>query len=176
MKKCDTDEYIDIVNENMVPIGVASRKEVHDLGHWHITFHAWVVIKQNEKNYLLFQKRHGSKDIHPNKLDVSAAGHYLHGEKAEDGIRELNEELGIEVTYDELDFLGIFKGSYEAEGVLDREFNRIYLLKKEYSLSDFKIQKSELSGLYLIEIEAFQSLIDEESIDCLLYTSPSPRD
>lgn len=159
MKKNNvTEELIEIVNDRMEPIGVASRKEIHDLGHWHVTFHAWVVIREHEKTYLLFQKRHGSKDTHPNKLDVSAAGHYLHGEKVEDGIRELQEELGIPVTYEELVSLGIFKGIYENPNLVDREFNRVYLLETDYKLQQFTIQEDELSGLYLIELNLFQSL------------------
>ncbi len=152
------EELIEIVNEDMEPIGVAGRREIHELGHWHITFHAWVVARVNATTYMLFQKRHSSKDTHPNKLDISAAGHYLYGERVEDGIRELQEELGISVTYEELTPIGIFKGTYHSESVVDREFNRVYLVETKGGLGQFAIQEDELSGLYFIELEWFQAL------------------
>jgi isopentenyldiphosphate isomerase len=153
------DEYIDILNGEMQPIGVATREEIHRQGYWHQTFHCWVILLEGDRPYILFQKRHPSKETFPNKLDISAAGHMLEGETVADGVRELHEELGIHVNYSELIPLGIYKGSYITEAYKDREFNHIHLLKANLKLDDFSIQQSELKGLYKIDEASFRALL-----------------
>lgn len=152
-------EYIDVLDENMQPIAVATRDEVHRKGYWHQTFHCSVILREADKNYIVFQRRHPSKQTFPNKLDISAAGHLLRGESVEDGVRELEEELGIRVDYQELIYLGVHKGVYATETYWDREFHHVHLLKTDLRLSDFSIQRSELIGLYQIEWQSFQSLL-----------------
>lgn len=148
-------EYLDVLNECMQPIGVATRKEVHEKGYWHQTFHCWVILLDGDHTSILFQKRHPLKDTFPNKLDVSAAGHLLQGETVQDGVRELEEELGIRVDYSELHFLGTYKGSSKSELYNDQEFNHIHLLKTSHKLTDFSIQQTELKGLYQLEWQSF---------------------
>jgi isopentenyldiphosphate isomerase len=152
-------EYLDVLNDNMQPVGVATRKEIHEKGYWHQTFHCWVTLVEGDQTFILFQKRHPSKDTFPDKLDISAAGHLLQGEAVQDGIREIEEELGIRVNYSELIPLGTYKGSYVTDAYTDREFNHIHLLKSERKLADFAIQRTELKGLYKINQESFLALL-----------------
>ncbi|MEW9668007.1 NUDIX domain-containing protein [Ammoniphilus sp. 3BR4] len=152
-------EYLDRLNEEMKLIGAATRNEVHQKGYWHQTFHCWVVLEEGEDRFVLFQKRHPAKETFPNKLDISAAGHLLQGETVEDGVRELEEELGIQVDYAELIFLGTYKGSYVTDAYKDREFNHIHLLKTNRKLTEFSIQQAELKGLYKVKLESFQSFL-----------------
>src|ERR671933_433987 len=49
------------------------------------------------------------KDTWPNKLDVTVGGHLGVGESVLDGIREVEEELGLTVVADELVSLGTRK-------------------------------------------------------------------
>lgn len=52
----------------------------------------------NDKKELLLQKRSATKKSHPNFWDISGAGHIRAGETVTEGaIRELKEELGVEV-------------------------------------------------------------------------------
>jgi len=152
-------EYIDVLDEHMQPVGVATREEIHQKGYWHQTFHCCVMLQGENQDYILFQKRHPRKQTFPNKLDISAAGHLLQGETVEDGLRELEEELGITAAYKDLLYLGVYKANYETESLLNREFNHLHLLKSNLQLSDFNIQRSELSGLYKIEWRSFLDLL-----------------
>lgn len=152
-------EYLDVLNEDMQPIGVATRKDVHEKGYWHQTFHCWVMLVEGDQTFLLFQKRHPSKDTFPDKLDISAAGHLLQGESIKDGVRELEEELGIRVDYSKLHFLGTYKGSYKSELYNDQEFNHIHLWKTHQKLTDFSIQQTELKGLYKLEFNSFLAFL-----------------
>ena len=87
-------ELLRIFNINMKHIGEATRAEVHAKGLWHETFHCWLVSKIEDQYYLYFQLRSACKKDYASQFDITAAGHLLANERAEDGIRELQEELG----------------------------------------------------------------------------------
>ncbi|HOH23019.1 MAG TPA: hypothetical protein PLB61_06745 [Bacteroidales bacterium] len=71
------------------------RKIVHSHGYWHRTRHIHPINSQ--KQTIFFQLRDASKDLYPMLLDTAAAGHNAAGESAEDALRELYEELGIQI-------------------------------------------------------------------------------
>src|SRR4051794_1911294 len=101
------DELLDVFDDNMELIRKAPRAEVHAKGLWHQTFHCWIVRAAHDGQYVLFQRRGPTKKVFPNTLDITAAGHLQSGETVEDGIREVNEELGISARYGDLIPLGI---------------------------------------------------------------------
>jgi isopentenyldiphosphate isomerase len=139
-------------------VGVATREEVHKRGHWHETFHCWVVSREDEKNYIYLQIRSGSKKDYPNLLDITAAGHLLAHETKEDGIREVQEELGIDVSFDELIPLGVMEYCVIREGFIDKELANVFLYKSKQTFDQFKLQKEEVSGIVRAEFETFYEL------------------
>lgn len=36
-------ELLNIFNEDKVPIGVATREDIHKYGYWHEAFHCWFI-------------------------------------------------------------------------------------------------------------------------------------
>jgi isopentenyldiphosphate isomerase len=101
-------EILDIYDDQMRHIGTKERGAVHRDGDWHKVFQCWVVYRDADgRDYLVVQRRGPDKDIYPNYLDISAAGHYQAGETIRDGIREVQEELGIQVSFDDLIPLGV---------------------------------------------------------------------
>lgn len=159
-----SDEMFDIFNDRMQMIGTASRQEAHLQGLWHQTFHCWVYRDiQGQGPSLLFQLRDVEKDTYPNLLDISCAGHLLTGESAVDGLRELKEELGLDVLYPDLHSCGIFiEDNTITETLIDREFCHVFTYECSKDVSEYDFQISEVSGLYFIEIKRFQELIQGE--------------
>ena len=51
---------------------------------------------------LVLQRRSEAKDTWPGLWDVSVGGHYAAGEGLEGGLREIEEELGLEVREEQL--------------------------------------------------------------------------
>ena len=90
-------EWIQAVDEKRQPLGIKSREEIHRLGYWHETFHCWFVKKVHNEWMIYFQLRSKEKADYPLLLDITAAGHLLAGETINDGIREIDEELGLAV-------------------------------------------------------------------------------
>lgn len=153
-------ERFDIYDAAMCWIGQASRKEAHDAGLWHQTFHCWVI---KDRTKLILQLRHEEKDTYPGMLDVSSAGHLLAGERVEDGVRELEEELGLQVAFDDLISCGVFaEEDHLADGRVDREFNHVFCCACDQPLDAYRLQATEVQGLYAVERSDFQQLLSGE--------------
>jgi isopentenyl-diphosphate delta-isomerase type 1 len=91
-------EWLEVVDENDVVIGLERRGVIHARGLMHRSAQVLVV---NSANELFLQKRSHSKDEFPGLWDSSAAGHVNPGEEyAHCARRELAEELGITVAGD----------------------------------------------------------------------------
>ena len=155
------EEYFDVFDANGEKTGIAVRAEVHRLGLWHQTFHCWVLAYQEEKGWsVLMQLRQWDKDVFPNLLDISCAGHLQAGEKVADGVRELEEELGLAVTFERLHPCGVMAAEHLlSDTLIDREFCHVFLLREDRSCGEYAYQKSEISGLFHIPLEEFRWLI-----------------
>lgn len=146
-------EFLDIYDDNMNDMGKAERSEVHKKGYWHETFQCWIVKKEEGRNFILFQKRQKDKQTFPGKYDITAAGHLISGEGAEDGIRELTEELGVEASFEDLTHAFIIEQVLKGEDFIDREYCNVFLFECNKDLNDYRLQLEEVSGLVKIELE-----------------------
>lgn len=153
-----SEEIFDIYDEDMKPVGTAQRGEAHRMGYWHRTIQVWFLYK-DEKEYILLQKRSDTKDTYPGYFDITAAGHLSAGEQLEEGVREIEEELGITVAFDELVPLGVHKQRKERAGLKDYEFAHGFLYESSLPLEAYSLQVEEVSSLVKIEIEAFEKLV-----------------
>lgn len=100
------DELLTTFDDNGNITGTAPRDEVHRLGLWHETFHCWFVSKEQDMLHIYLQLRSEHKKDYAGLLDITAAGHLLSDEVPEDGVREVQEELGICVAFEQLIPLG----------------------------------------------------------------------
>lgn len=139
-------------------IGVAPREEVHRLGYWHEAFHCWFFSKEGDDEYVYLQIRSQLKKDYPNLLDITAAGHLLAQKTVEDGIREIKEEIGIDVLYEELIPSGVFKYSVVKENFIDNELAHIFLIKANQTFHNFTLQREEVSGIVKIKFSEFYEL------------------
>lgn len=164
-------ELLDIYDAKMNHIGVADRNEVHKLGFWHQTFHCWIIRRENNKNFVLFQIRDKKKDVAPNKLDITAAGHLKAGETKEEGIRELEEELGIKVNIDQLHYLGVRITASENSEQINKEFAQVYMLCIDTPIEQYVFQEGEVAGLVQIEVSDGLRLCanEVERVSCTIF-------
>ncbi len=147
-------EYVDIFDEALKPLGKMPKKEAHKTGAWHKSIHCWIVRQDEAGNqYIVFQKRSATKKSFPNFLDISAAGHYQSGEHIEDGVREIVEELGIKVAFEDLKYLGIKFDIYKDDSIFNREFCETFLYQDNRPLKDYSIDCVEVTGLAQIKLQ-----------------------
>ncbi|WP_449536440.1 NUDIX hydrolase [Ferdinandcohnia sp. Marseille-Q9671] len=151
-------ELLKIFNNHRNQIGVATREDVHKLGYWHEVFHCWFVCEEKGTYYLYLQLRSDTKKDYPNLLDITAAGHLLATEAVQDGVREIKEEIGIEISFQELIPLGIIDYCVKRENFIDKEIANVFLYKRNISLDDFILQEEEVAGIGKVEFNHFAEL------------------
>jgi isopentenyldiphosphate isomerase len=156
------EEQLDIFDEAGQHIGVQARSEVHRLGLWHQTFHCWIYRVVDGQIELLFQKRHPQKDTCPNLLDITSAGHLLASEQPSDGVRELEEELGLSVGFEELDKLGVIRDVTVAPSIIDKEMCHTFLYECDQSLREYRVQEEEVTGLFWVTLHELERLFAGE--------------
>lgn len=147
------DELIDICDENMRPLGHAMKALAHRTGLWHEAIHCWFVRRDGSRTYLLFQKRGGDKALFPDYLDITAAGHYQAGEVVRDGVREILEELGHAVAFEDLIPLGIKIDLGKTDSILNHEFCHVFLHQTNLEIPNFKLNPEEVEGLVEIDVQ-----------------------
>ncbi|NHN30561.1 NUDIX hydrolase [Paenibacillus agricola] len=155
-------EYFDIYDEQLNLLGQASRQKVHAEGLWHQTFHCWIVSEVDGKPHLLFQLRHANKDTYPSLLDISCAGHLQAGESVKQGSRELEEELGLSVPFEQLIPCGIYRvQNHIKPGLIDREICHVFGMVSNQALAAYQMQEDEVTGLYWISVQDIVRLFCE---------------
>jgi len=153
---------IDIYDANLRPLGRMERRAAHLAGHWHKAFHCWIVNGQGVGS-LLFQHRSPSVPNFADLLDISAAGHLQAGETLAQGIREVGEELGIPVSMDEMHPLGYrVEVVDDALGQRNREYQMVYLHRRDLPLSTYRPRVEEVTGLVWLELPAGLALFSGE--------------
>lgn len=152
------EELLRIFDKDRNAIGTESRHEVHKYGYWHETFHCWFVSSDEETEYIYLQIRSASKKDYPNLLDITAAGHLLATETVTDGTREVEEELGIGISFKELIPLGIIDYSIVNGELIDKELANVYVYNSPISMKDFILQAEEVSGVVRTPFKSFADL------------------
>lgn len=152
-------EVFDIVDEYGKPTGeTIERGLAHKEGVRHRTAHIWIAREVNGKWQVLLQKRAQTKDSFPGRYDTSSAGHIQAGdEPLESAIRELQEELGIVASPEELKYAGTFNIRYEKEFhnklFKDNEIAFVYVYLGEIDIDDIIVQEEELECVEWFDLE-----------------------
>ncbi len=160
-------EYFDILDDNGNKTGkIKLRSEVHRDGDWHKAVHIWII---NDKGDILLQRRCATKDSDPNMLDISSAGHLTAGDDSLSGaIRELKEELNIDVKPDELKFIKTIKRSSKYTSTfINNEFDDLYILRTTKNIDDMKYQEEEISEIFYVPYKEFKSMVKNKQPDLL---------
>jgi len=149
------DEQVDILDEQGKPTGESCLKsEAHRKGLLHPTVHIWLYTQDG---LVLIQQRGKHKDTHPLLWDVSVAGHVSSGEEISTAaVREVQEEVGLSITKNDLEPIGTFKAVHKiADDFIDAELHHIFLCKLAVPLGSLTKQDSEVEALELIPLFKF---------------------
>ena len=167
------DELFDIYDEDLHPIGTATRSETHANGYWHRSFHCWLARREGDRRYVWFQLRQLVKDTNPGCFDITVAGHLTAGETVRDAIRELEEEIGVTADFAELIPLGQVReedeGIVNGKPFVDREVSDVFALIRNVPLTTLRLQPDEVAGVYEADIEELLALFEGERAELLAY-------
>ena len=159
------EELIDVLNEKGEKTGkVVTRKEVHEKGLWHRVI---VVAILDENGHLLMQQRSAKVETNRGKWDVSAAGHVSSGQTSKQAaIREVSEEIGLELLEDELKDIRTYKNTQELPNYIDNQFFDCYIVKKsgEIDIRKLKVQESEVKQVKICTRKEVEEKIQNNEV------------
>jgi isopentenyldiphosphate isomerase len=158
----DPRELLEVYDSDGNPTGKAlPRGQVHQEGHWHLTFFCWVARHGARGPEILLQHRAARKDVWPLRFDGSAAGHIRFGETMHEAAREVREELGIQVSLDDMISLGRHQQeSSHPNGILDREHHAVHLLMPGPPDAAYQPDPREVAGLAWISTDDLLGLVE----------------
>ena len=155
-------EMLDVVDENNNLTGkIEDREIIHRDGLWHREVGIWIM---NEEGKLLIQKRSANKKQAPNKWCITA-GHIDAGEIPLEVVkRETLEELGLELKEEDIEFLFIAKKTKKFSDIqYNNNFQYIYFTQTNKKISEYTIQKEELSEVKYITINELEEIIQNKN-------------
>lgn len=167
-----TDEFLNLIDDEYHVLEEAKpRSLVHRDGDLHPAVHIWIIKEKDMGVYLLLQKRSANKLIHPSCYDVSSAGHVPQGEEFRiSAVREVGEELGIELHEGKLEFLNLYKSSYNCGDIHDNEVRAVYLCKEKICTDNLVLQDSEVESVAWAELdEVLVSMDNKDFPNCIDY-------
>ena len=168
-------EFFDILDEKGQKTGqIKERSLVHEDGDIHGTVHIWIRRKTKKGYDLLLQKRSSQKDSFPGCYDISSAGHISAGdEPLESAIRELNEELGIKATKQQLKKVGIhegkMKGNFYGREFKNHEISTVYIYEEPVDITQLKLQEEEVEEVRWMDVEELLKKVRNKEIEHCLF-------
>lgn len=151
MTIAENQETLDIFSDNGLWTGTASRADVHRLGLWHQTFHAWIVTETDGTPFVWFQRRSMKKQQYPGMWDITVAGHLLCGEQPVDGLREIQEELGIVPSVGP-QYLTMVRDEIVTDTFVDREMCHVFKIYEDLRGKTSEINQEEVQDLAFVSL------------------------
>ena len=146
-------EFLDLVDEDGNPTGEREdRAIIHATGLRHRTAHLWLMRERGGQVEILLQKRSADKDSYPNCYDISSAGHIPAGmDFIPSALRELEEELGLTATAEELTLCGqrrfFHHQTFHGKPFEDHQVSNVYVLVRDVDPADLTLQASEVQSV-----------------------------
>lgn len=150
--------FIKILNDQNEEIGCINREYVVPMGIRHQI--GRVIIYSRKNKSVLLQQRSFNKSTMPGAWDTSSSGHIDAHEKALDGaIRELKEEIGVDASGLELQYVGEYSTFEKLEGgILNRQTVIYALLVDDPSEISFTVDPIELETIEWVELYKVEDL------------------
>jgi len=146
---------IDIFTDRYEHVGTEEKSTAHAQGLWHRVF-SCLAHNPNNGTVLLQRRFPGRHSFNPpTYVDVTVGGHYEAGERIEDGVRELHEELGLRhIRYADLVPIGVRQTCATlAPDYIECEFQHIHLLPTDLPIDKFPLDSEEVASIIQIDID-----------------------
>lgn len=142
-------ELVDIYNNRHEKLNYQKERKSLIEGEYRLSCFIWII---NEKEEILLQQRTSTTKKKPNMWGTTAGGVFAGETSLEGAIRELKEELGINVLEEELEFIGSSKRI--------KDYVEVWLYKKNIDLKELSLEENEVQDAKWFSIEEFEKMID----------------
>lgn len=154
-------ELLTVYNEQLEVVGKLSRDEIHKKGLKHKVVHCWIIERREIDIYLYFQQRSFNKSDFPGMYDIACAGHIDAGEEAEIAmIRELDEEIGLNINKNDLKYIGRKFEAFQKGEFFDNEICEMYLLEVKNNTKF--ILGDEVEDMVRVSVIEYEKWINKE--------------
>ncbi|WP_414049428.1 NUDIX hydrolase [Macrococcus animalis] len=148
-------EILNIYHENYELKGKLSRSEVHYKEEWHETFQC--IFTCGDK--VILQKRSKYVSDYKGLLDVTIGGHIKSDETMAAGVREIKEELGIDILFDDLKLVCVIPEILDIRGKMDKEFINVFIYEvSEEELKQITFNDNEVEHLIEVPLKELKLL------------------
>ncbi len=153
--------FIKILNDQNEEIGCISREYVIPMGLRHQI--GRVIIYSRKNQSVLLQQRSLNKSTMPGAWDTSSSGHIdAHEDAFEGAIRELKEEIGIDASGLQLQYVGEYSTHEKFDdGILNRQTVIYALLINDPAEISFTVDPIELETIDWVELSKIDDLGDK---------------
>lgn len=127
-------------------------------GRFHKVVHIWI---QNKKGELLMQKRSDTVDNCPGEWAATGGSVQAGEEPLTTAVRELAEELGIDVSVEELRYCLMVKRP--------SAYCYVYVLRKDVSVDSLTLQESEVAAAEWMSLEKIDRMVTERTMHRYVY-------
>lgn len=147
-------EYWDIYDKDRNFTGKKKGKyEKWNEGEYHLAVEGWII---NSKKQILVQQRSDKCEILPGVWALTT-GRVISGETTRQGcVRELKEELGIEVKEDECELVSTY-----FKNRLGMIWD-IYFVRKDIELDKITLQEEEVARVKLVNTDEFRQMLSDK--------------
>ncbi|MBN2160757.1 MAG: NUDIX domain-containing protein [Spirochaetes bacterium] len=146
--------------ENGLPTGEpVARDMAHREGVPHEAVHLWIVRSRGNQSEILFQQRAPHKENYPDCLDITVGGHVPYGFGGNKVSKEAREEIGITPAEKDLADLGWFRYEEKNNGLFQREFQHIFLLRDGRELDRYRFRDGEVTGIFAVRIDDLKKIM-----------------
>lgn len=191
-------ELLDIRREDGSLTGLTRERTLaHEDGTIHGTSHVWIIRRQAGESdvpcseeesagggralyngcnsyEILLQRRSQNKDSFPGCYDISSAGHIPAGSDFLDSaLRELEEELGIQASEQDLQYIGLHQAllntSFYGRPWNNYEISAVYLYEKPVDIQDLTLQETEIASVRWMDLDACMEVVKAGDPDYCIY-------
>ncbi len=143
-------ELVDLLNNRKELVGkTCERTKVPD-GFYGLSIHIWII---NDKNEILIQQRSSNRKMFPN-MWTNTGGACISGETSIlTVIRELKEELNIDVNIDHLEFIASYKR--------EKDYVDVWVLKENINTNNIKFVDGEVQDVKWVSIDEWKDMLKE---------------
>lgn len=139
----NTEKVIDRYNYKFLP------------NEFSLSVQIWII---NDKDEIILTKRSSNKYTYPNYWECTEGAVDSGESSLESAIREVKEELGIDIYPNEIYKLKIDKNSEKPK------FTDVFVCKKNIDIHDIKLQEEECSCVKLVNEEEYNKMIENSEI------------